>query len=569
MPAATTESPTRLGVLAKALRGHATSGVANPQGWFVDWLGGGQSSTGLNVNETTALSSTAVYACVKILAETIGSLPLHVYQEKADGSKLKATDHPLYKVLHQQPNPEMTTQEWLETVTGHLMLWGNCFSEIQYDYGGRPIALWPLRPDRMQITRDPETFELDYQFSLYRGGLAHLSKERVLHVRLMSRDGIYGLSPVGQNMETIGLDLALRKYGGKLFGNSGVPIGAVTYNRTLSDTQKKDLRASFNQRHQGLDNAARTALFEDGMSWQAIGMPPEQLQYINALQFTLQDMARMYRIPPHLLQELTRSTNNNIEHQGIDFVTYTLRSHIVRYEQRMQSSLFSGPGNYYPMLRVDGLLRGALADRYSAYAVGRQWGWLSVNTILAMEDMNPIGEEGDEHLRPLNMVPAGTPLNFAPPKGTAPDDGQGPDDGGDGDGGASRMAIREVLGDVLQRVARRERNDVMRAAKRLLGKNDVEGFKAWTVDFFAEHRSFVEQQLEPVVNAAHRLKVTDASPAELADRIAGRGLKRVSAWIQASAEPSHIVPQLEAAYQSIEADELEHNELPAPARPAA
>lgn len=559
-----------MGTLTRAVRSHAQSGVSNPQGWFVDWLGGGKSSTGLNVNEASAFTSTAVYACVKILAETIASLPLHVYQEQGDGSKVKALDHPLYRPLHLQPNPEMTTQEWLETVVGHLMLWGNCFSEIQYDTGGRPIALWPLRPDRMQIYRDPQTFELDYQFSLYRGGLAHLNRQQVLHIRLISRDGINGMSPVGQNMEAIGLDLALLKYGGKLFGNSAVPIGAVSYKGILNQGQKKDLRASFNSQYGGLDNAARTALFEDGMSWVPIGMPPEQLQYVQLRQFTLQDMARMFRIPPHLLQELTRSTNNNIEHQGIDFVTYTLRPHLTRFEQRMQSNLFSGPGNYYPMFRVEGLLRGDLASRYAAYAVGRQWGWESANDILRMEDRNPIGVEGDEYLRPLNMLPAGTPMSFAPPKAQPVDDGQGPDDGGAGDAQAGRSAINLVLGDVLQRVARRERNDVVRAAKRFLAKNDAAGFKAWTMDFFVEHRSFVEQQLEPVISAAHQLKVTDATPAELASQIAARGLGRVSGWIQASASPAHIVPQLEAAYESIESDELEHSQLPAPAkRPAA
>jgi HK97 family phage portal protein len=557
-----------LGILTRAIRGHAASGVTNPQGWLVDMLGGSGSSTGLSVTESTALTSTAVYACVKILAETIGSLPVHVYQEKPDGSKVKATDHPLYPVLHLQPNPEMTTQEWLETITGHLMLWGNCYSEIQYDYVGRPIALWPLRPDRMQIYRDPQTLELDYQFSLYRGGVAHLLPQQVLHIRLMSRDGILGLSPVGQNMEAIGLDLALLKYGGKLFGNSAVPIGAITYAKPLQPKQKTDLRNSWNEKYQGLDNAARTALFEDGMGWIPIGMPPEQAQYVQLRGFTLQDMARIYRIPPHLLQELTRSTNNNIEHQGIDFVTYTLRPHITRYEQRIQSRMLKGPGNYYAMLRVDGLLRGDLQSRYSAYAIARQWGWESVNTILAMEDRNPIGPEGDEYLRPLNMVPAGTPLDYAPVK-PQPGDGQGPDDGGEGDSQAGRSAIRIVFGDVLQRVARRERNDVLRAAKRYLGKDDVTGFKAWTLDFFAEHRTFIEQQLEPVVNAAHQLKVTEASPADLATRIASRGLGRVNGWIQASATPAQVLPQLEAAYESIEADELEHNELPVPTRSAA
>lgn len=555
-----------MGILARAVRGHAQSGVANPQGWFVDWLGGGRSATGLVVDENTAMTSTAVYACVKIIAETIASLPLHVYEEKSDGSKLKATSHPLDKTLHQQPNPEMTSQEYFETKTGHLMTWGQCFSEIQFNNAGQPIALWPLRPDRMQIYRNPETLELDYQFNLYKGGMVHLRKEQVLHVRLMSRDGINGLSPIGQNMETVGLDLALRRYGGKLFGNSGVPIGAIKYKRSLNENQKTELRKSFGSKYDGLDNAARTALFEEDMDWVAIGLPPEQLQYLAALSFTLQDIARMFRIPPHLLQELTRSTNNNIEHQGIDYVIHTVRPHIVRYEQRMKASLFFNSPDHYPMFRVDGLLRGDLASRYAAYAVARQWGWLSVNTILAMEDMNGVGPEGDELLRPLNMVPAGTPLNFAPPKDQQPTDGQGPDDGGDGDPTAARMAIRDVLGDVLRRVARRERNDVMRAAKRFMSKSDVDGFKAWTVDFFVEHRAFIEQQLEPVVNAAHRLKVTDASPAELADRIAARGLGRVGGWIQASAQPSHVVPQLEAAYETVEVDEVEHDDdLPTPA----
>jgi HK97 family phage portal protein len=553
-----------LGTLSRSLRSHAQSGVSNPQSWLVDWLGGGTSSTGLQVNETTAMQSTSVYACIKILAETIASLPIHVYEQQADGATQLATKHWSYRLLHDRPNPEMTTQEWLEVCMGHLLSWGNCYNELQFDQGGRVIALWPLRPDRMQIYRDPKTLELDYQFSLYRnGGIAHLTLGNCLHVRLLSRDGIVGMSPIGQNMETIGFDLALRKYGGKLFGNSAVPIGAITYNKPLNERQKKDLKADFDSKYRGLDNAARTALFEDGMGWQAIGLPPEQLQYIAAMKFALEDVARIYRIPPHLLQELMRSTNNNIEHQGIDFVTHTVRPYVVRYEQRFQSTVFAGDDRHYARFKVDALLRGDLASRYAAYAIGKQWGWLNSDEIRAFEEMAPTGDDGGkEYLRPLNMVPAGTPLSYLPPKGQAPPDQQ--DDGPEAaDPQARRLAIADVLGDVVQRIARRERQDVLAAAKRYLGKGDVEGFKSWSLDFFAGHRTFIEQQLEPVAKAAQRLNVSDASPAELADRMASRGLSRVSGWIRASNSAEQMIPQLEAGYSSIEADELEASALPA------
>lgn len=363
-------------------------------------------------------------------------------------------------------------------------------------------------------------------------------------------------------METIGLDLALRKYGGKLFGNSAVPIGAVRYNKVLTTAQKKELRESFTERHGGLDNAARTALFEDGMDWIKIGMPPEEVQYIQALNFTLNDIARIYRIPPHLLQELTRSTHNNIEHQGIDYVVHTVRPHIVRAEQRFQSSLFANDDAHYSRFKVDGLLRGDLASRYAAYAVGRQWGWLSPDEIRGFEDMEPIPDGGgEEYLRPLNMVPAGTPMEFAPPKEgpstppKTPTDIQGDEPSPDMQ--ARRLAVNDVLGDVVQRIARRERQDVLAAAKRYASKGDVEGLRAWAMEFFVAHRTFIEQQLEPVTTAAKRLQVSDASPGELADRMSSRGLARLSGWIRASSEPAHIVPQLEAGYSTLEADELE------------
>jgi len=501
-----------MGFLNRVLRAGVTtpSTVYNPSAWLIDLLGGPDSATGIKVTEDNALTSSAVWSCVRALSETVGSLPLHVYRMRPDGGRDKVPSYPLYSLLHDQPNPEMTSVEWRETAMGHLLLWGNSYSEIEFDEAFRPIALWPLRPDRMQLWRNQETGALEYIYQLFRGGgNATFSAPEILHIRTLGRDGLLGLSPVGQMREAIGMGLALERFGGSLFGNGAQPGGVLSTDGVLSERAQQNLRDSWEKEHRGPGNAGRIAVLEQGVKWTQTGMPPEDAQFLGSREFSLTEVARIYRMPPHMIQDLTRSTNNNIEQQSLEFVIHTLRPYLVRFEQAFQSRLFPTDlerRRYYALFAVDGLLRGDLASRYAAYAVGRQWGWLSADDIREREDMNPLPNgEGQEYLKPLNMVPAGTVIPIPDPNAPAPSNGgQGGPDGGnnnraeDPPSAQSARLLRSFLEDVGRRLCAREDADISRSARKYLGTRRPEQFEGWLAGFYAEHRAFIVQQVQPV-----------------------------------------------------------------------
>lgn len=506
-----------MGLLTKALRSVATSGVAYPAAWLTDMLGGPATASGMQVNELTALKSTAVYACIRILTEGVSSLPLNTYEELADGGKRLAREHPVYSLLHDLANPEMTSMEFWETSVGHLATWGNAYAEIQRDAGGRPIALWPLRPDRMRVYRDPSTFRLVYHYSLPYGSIAILDVADVLHIRSRSLDGIIGISPVQQAAEGVGLDMALEQYAGKLFANNSTPGGVLMSKKQLSEKARTNMRDSWESAHRGLTNAHRVAILEDDVTWQSVGLPPEQAQFILTRQFTLSSIARIWRIPPHMLQELSRSTHNNIEQQSLEYVIHTLRPYLVRGEQRLKVDLFGLKVPFYAKWLVEGILRGDIASRYNAYAVGRQWGWLSADDIRAAEDMNPLPDgTGEIYLNPLNMAPAGSVSEPTIQGGPQDDPLEDPESTSDP---AARMALREVLEEALGRVARREAHDVLVAARKL----DEGGFASWYVtDFMRRHGDFVAEQLRAPLNGLRMLGEAVPSAGDFADQYRSR-----------------------------------------------
>jgi HK97 family phage portal protein len=360
----------------------------------------GPTPSGKTVNERTAMATSAVYACVRVLSETIASLPLHVYRRTGQG-KEKAMDHGLYYLLHDEPNPEMTSFVFRETLMGHLLLWGNAYAQIIRDGRGRVISLYPLLPDRMEVGRT-EQGELYYRYQK-EGQEYLLRREEVLHIPGLSFDGLVGYSPIAMSKNAIGMALATEEYGSKLFANDARPSVVLEHPGILKDPAK--IRDSWNQIYRGSENAHKVAVLEEGMSVKTLSMPPEQAQFLETRKFQIEEICRIFRVPPHLVANLERATFSNIEHQSISFVVHTIRPWLVRLEQAFNKALFSGSEKkeYFVGLVVDGLLRGDYESRMRGFAVGIQNGFLSPNDVRSLENMNPI-EHGDVYAMNGNML---------------------------------------------------------------------------------------------------------------------------------------------------------------------
>lgn len=369
----------------------------------------GRTTSGKPVNERTAMQTTAVYACVRILAEAIASLPLHVYEYQDDGGKKLVHDHPLYYLLHDEPNPEMTSFVFRETLMSHLLIWGNAYAQIIRDGAGRVLGLYPLLPDKMDVQRDDKE-NIYYVYSrnsdenpmFKEYGNIKLKAEDVLHIPGLGFDGLIGYSPIAMAKNAVGMTLACEEYGASFFANGANPGGVLEHPGVLKDPSK--VRESWNSVYRGVNNAHKIAVLEEGMKYQQIGIPPEEAQFLETRKFQINEIARLYRIPPHMVGDLDKSSFSNIEQQSLEFVKYTLDPWVIRWEQSLQRSLLlpGEKGKYFIKLNVDGLLRGDYQSRMNGYAVGRQNGWFSANDIREMENMNPIPDEEGGNLYLIN-----------------------------------------------------------------------------------------------------------------------------------------------------------------------
>ena len=369
----------------------------------------GRTTSGKTVNERTAMQTTAVYACVRILAEAVASLPLHVYEYQDDGGKKLVHDHPLYYLLHDEPNPEMTSFVFRETLMSHLLIWGNAYAQIIRDGAGRVLGLYPLLPDKMEVQRDDKgniyyvysrNSDENPMFKEY--GNIKLKAEDVLHIPGLGFDGLIGYSPIAMAKNAVGMTLACEEYGASFFANGANPGGVLEHPGVLKDPSK--VRESWNSVYRGVSNAHKIAVLEEGMKYQQIGIPPEEAQFLETRKFQINEIARLYRIPPHMVGDLDKSSFSNIEQQSLEFVKYTLDPWVIRWEQSLQRSLLlpGEKGKYFIKLNVDGLLRGDYQSRMNGYAVGRQNGWFSANDIREMENMNPIPDEEGGNLYLIN-----------------------------------------------------------------------------------------------------------------------------------------------------------------------
>lgn len=373
----------------------------------------GSSAAGKSVNERSAMQMTAVYACVRILSESIAGLPLHMYRYEDDGSKTKAVEHPLYHLLHDEPNPEMTSFIFRETLMSHLLLWGNAYAQIIRNGKGDIIALYPLMPNRMKVERDSKG-QLYYEYQTMKedaptmkGAVYQLYPNEVLHVPGLGFDGLVGYSPIAMAKNAIGLAIAAEEYGSKFYANGAAPSGVLEHPNVLKDPAK--VRDSWNAAFGGSSNAHRVAVLEEGMKYTPISISPNEAQFLETRKFQINEIARIFRVPPHMVGDLEKSSFSNIEQQSLEFVKYTLNPWVCRWEQALQRALLDDDekGKYFFRFNVEGLLRGDYQSRMNGYATARQNGWMSANDIRELENLDRIPAElgGDLYLVNGNMLP--------------------------------------------------------------------------------------------------------------------------------------------------------------------
>lgn len=359
----------------------------------------GGTTAGKPVNERSSMQMTAVYSCVRILAEAVAGLPIHLYQYTETGGKDKAISHPLYFLLHDEPNPEMTSFVFRETLMTHLLLWGNAYAQIIRNGKGEVLALYPLMPNRMTVDRD-DNGQLYYQYQsskdevpTMKGSTVILKSSDVLHIPGLGFDGLVGYSPIAMAKNAIGMAIACEEYGAKFFANGAAPGGVLEHPGTLKDPAR--IRESWNATFGGSSNSSKVAVLEEGMKYTPIAISPEQAQFLETRKFQINEIARIFRIPPHMVGDLEKSSFSNIEQQSLEFVKYTLEPWLVRWEQSMVRSLLSPKEKqkYFIKYNVDGLLRGDYQSRMNGYAIGRQNGWMSANDIRSLENLDLIPEE--------------------------------------------------------------------------------------------------------------------------------------------------------------------------------
>lgn len=481
------------------------SGYANPQPWLVEALGGGKSAAGVAVNQESALSYSAIWCGIRLMAETFGTLPWLLYRRLPDGGKERVSDTPLAMLLRESANPEMTSVLLRESLVQNYYLHGRCYAEIVRNKAGRPVELWPCHPSRVEHRRDPSG-TLYFWLKSDGGKGVPIEMADMWQMQLMSSDGVTGAGLLQRARDSIGLGLASEKFGGSYYGNGARPGGLLEHPGKLSPDARRNLREEWNAMHQGADRAGRIAVLAEGMKYEPISDNPQEAQFIETRKFQVSEVSRWLNIPPHMLMDLERATFSNIEWQGIQFVTYTLRSLLVKAEQESNRKLLTEAERreLFTEFLVEGLLRGDQKSRYDAYNVGRQNGWLSANDIRRLENMNPLPAEiGDVYLVQGAMIPvelagkqqqsstADQEMPEAPDNGTEVDDEE--DDAEDATESSRMLDIERAHRAAVEFHSRRlltmERNAVDRAAK------DAKGFLPAVEEFYRQHEARLSEML--------------------------------------------------------------------------
>jgi HK97 family phage portal protein len=390
--------------------------LSAPAGWLFDMLGGYPTLSGARVNQRSALNNIGLDACLRVIAGGIGALPCHVYRRISPKEVEKAFDRREYTLLHDSPNPRMTSCVFREVLTLHALLYGNGYALIEFDMSGKVRALWPLMSELVKPILG-EDGSLEYIVTDAAGNEKKYPSDEIIHIPDMGLDGVNGLSRVMLHKEGIGLGQALEAFGSEYFGHGTAPSGIITIAGKLSDPAKERLKQSWHSSHGVPGQRHKVPIFEEGMDYKGIALQADHAQFIESRKFQLSEMERMMGVKPHKIGDLEKATFSNIEHQAQEHIEDTLRPWVVRWEQELTRKLFP-KSDLFIELNLDGLLRADFNTRMEGYSKGRQWGWLSVNDIREKENMNPLpGKDGDQYLVPTNMT---TPELLANPPKPAP-----------------------------------------------------------------------------------------------------------------------------------------------------
>ena len=502
-----------------------STSLANPAAWLVHFFGGEGSDAGVNVNERAAMGIPAIYACVRIIAESIASLPLQIFERLDDGGRRVATDHPLYDLLHLAPNEWQTSFSWRETGTAHQALWGNGYSWIDRAGNGDVLAMYTLRPD--QVTPRRDNARRWYEYTPPDGRMIPLAPDQVLHWPALGFDGLVGLSPIRLMRQSVGLTMAAERFGAKFFGSGAHPSGILSMPNSFSSDKVRDrVLESWKAAYSGLDNAQKTAVLEEGLEFKPITIPPEDAQFLQTRELQVKEAARMYRVPLHMLADLSQAPAANVEQGAIDFVVHTLRPWLVRQEQELNLKLLDGMDRrkYFIEYNISGLLRGDSKARAEFYRQMWGIGVYSINEIRRRENDNPV-ENGDQRFVPLNMVPLEQAGDLAAAKASPTRSATPAIELRDLETRQTRSvesrrrtqrAHRRLFVAAARSVVLREHERVGRQARRMLPDGQLREFEQWLGEFYEEFGDYIVRQWQPPLAA-----LAEVVQAEAYDEIGG------------------------------------------------
>jgi HK97 family phage portal protein len=371
----------------------------------IEWHGDGGNRTpsGIRVTADNSMACSAYTACIRVISDAVSSLPLHVYERLANGGKAKAPANPVYRLLHMQPNPWQTAQEFRDWMTGMYLHYGASYAEIRPGARGAISELWPLHSSRMEAER-LEDGRLRYRYKEPSGKVTTYSQDQIFALRFTTEDGIKPIPTFKIFQNAIGLAQALEAHGSTYFGNGARPGIVLESDNPIPAEASERLREQWERMHRGPDRAFRTAVLPNGVKAHELSGSNEAAQFLETRQYQVIEICRAFRVPPHMIQDLTRSTYSNIEVQGTEFVQHCLLPHLKRWEAAISRDLIVDDETYFAEHSVSGLLRGDHASRSAYYVSALQNGWMTVNEIRELENLNPIGPEGDKHFVQLNMT---------------------------------------------------------------------------------------------------------------------------------------------------------------------
>jgi HK97 family phage portal protein len=518
-------------------------------------FGGGATDAGVVVNEFTALNYSAVWAAIQAIAPKVAQAPLILYKRLPNGGKERYTQSNLYRILRDEWNPEMTSMVARETLTAHMLTWGNGYAEIERDQAGRPMALWPLLPNQVEPFRD-QAKRLVYRVSAPGEADAIIPAGDMLHVPGLGFDGLVGYSVVRMARDSFGLGMAAQRFGSTFFGNGATFGGALTHPGELGQEGRDNLRASIEAEHKGASRAHRFLILEEGMKYEKFGVDPNDAQFLETRQFEIAEVARWFDLPPHKLRDLSRATFSNIEQQAIEFVVDTLMKWFIRWEQEINRKLIPKLERNIQFVEhlVDGMLRGDIGTRYSAYATGRQWGWLSANDVRDKENMNPLpGEDGNIYLVPSNMTTPERILNPPPPPAPQLQMLQAPADDEQGDERYQQLVseIREA----------QQRLDLLRETLATKAAH-LEGLDVRLVEASRAHQATLDQLTTAQGDLRTQLEAEREAHAKALSALAetrAEGVSRTDVWTQERVDLERQIAAKQAELEALAtARALEH-----------